>query len=38
MAMIGDRWNVTDDEVARSYPCDEIVATANSAGVARSDG
>jgi hypothetical protein len=27
MAMIGDRWNVTDDEVARSYPCDEIVAT-----------
>jgi hypothetical protein len=25
--MIGDRWNVTDDEVARSYPCDEIVTT-----------
>jgi len=24
--MIGDRWNVTDDEVARSYPCDDIVA------------
>ena len=23
--MIGDRWNVSDDEVARSYPCDEIV-------------
>jgi hypothetical protein len=28
MAMIGDRWNVTDDEVARSYPCDDIVAIA----------
>jgi hypothetical protein len=27
MAMIGDRWNVTDDEVARSYPCDDIIAT-----------
>jgi hypothetical protein len=27
MAMIGDRWNVTDDEVARGYPCDEIVTT-----------
>jgi hypothetical protein len=27
MAMIGDRWNVTDDEVARSYPCDQFVAT-----------
>jgi hypothetical protein len=26
MAMIGARWNVTDDEVARSYPCDDIVA------------
>ncbi len=24
--MIGDRWGVTDDEVARRYPCDEIVA------------
>jgi hypothetical protein len=24
--MIGDRWNVSDDEVARSYPCDEFVA------------
>jgi hypothetical protein len=25
--MIGDRWNVTDDEVARRYPCDDFVAT-----------
>ena len=25
--MIGDRWNVTDDEVARHYPCDDFVAT-----------
>jgi hypothetical protein len=25
--MIGDRWNVTDDEVARHYPCDEFVRT-----------
>lgn len=24
--MIGDRWGVTDDEVARHYPCDDIVA------------
>jgi len=24
--MIGDRWNVSDDEVARRYPCDEFVA------------
>jgi hypothetical protein len=24
--MIGDRWNVTDDEVARHYPCDDFVA------------
>ncbi len=24
--MIGDRWNVSDDEVARRYPCDEVVA------------
>jgi hypothetical protein len=23
--LIGDRWGVTDDEVARVYPCDEIV-------------
>jgi hypothetical protein len=23
--MIGDRWNVSDDEVARRYPCDELV-------------
>jgi hypothetical protein len=23
--MIGDRWNVTDDEVARHYPCDDLV-------------
>lgn len=23
--MIGDRWNVSDEEVARSYPCDELV-------------
>ena len=23
--MIGDRWNVTDDEVARRYPCDDLV-------------
>jgi hypothetical protein len=25
--MIGDRWNVTDDEVARHYPCDDFVHT-----------
>lgn len=25
--MIGDRWNVTDDEVARHYPCDDFVDT-----------
>ncbi|MFN2518055.1 MAG: polyketide cyclase [Jatrophihabitantaceae bacterium] len=24
--MIGDRWGVTDDEVAAHYPCDDIVA------------
>jgi hypothetical protein len=24
-AMIGDRWNVTDDEVSRHYPCDDFV-------------
>jgi hypothetical protein len=24
-SMIGDRWNVTDDEVARHYPCDDFV-------------
>ncbi len=23
--MIGDRWGVTDDEVARRYPCDELI-------------
>ncbi len=23
--MIGDRWNVTDDEIARQYPCDDFV-------------
>lgn len=23
--MIGDRWNVTDDEVGRHYPCDDFV-------------
>ncbi len=23
--MIGDRWNVTDDEVGRHYPCDDLV-------------
>ena len=23
--MIGDRWGVTDDEVAHHYPCDDIV-------------
>ncbi|GAA1463662.1 hypothetical protein GCM10009619_43000 [Williamsia maris] len=25
--MIGDRWNVTDDEMARHYPCDDIVTS-----------
>ena len=25
--MIGDRWGVTDDEVSRHYPCDDIVPT-----------
>ncbi|HEV2377883.1 MAG TPA: hypothetical protein VGS19_37685 [Streptosporangiaceae bacterium] len=25
--MIGDRWGVTESEVARSYPCDEFVAS-----------
>jgi len=25
--MIGDRWNVSDDEVAHRYPCDELVGT-----------
>lgn len=25
--MIGDRWGVTDAEVARHYPCDDLVAT-----------
>src|ERR1700730_17168071 len=24
--MIGDRWNVTGDEVARHYPCDDFVS------------
>lgn len=24
--MIGDRWGVSDDEVMRSYPCDDVVA------------
>lgn len=23
--MIGDRWNVTGDEVGRHYPCDDFV-------------
>jgi hypothetical protein len=23
--MIGDRWGVTEDEVARAFPCDELV-------------
>ena len=23
--MIGDRWGVSDEEVARSYPCDDVV-------------
>ena len=23
--MIGDRWGVRDDEIARPYPCDEFV-------------
>jgi hypothetical protein len=25
--VIGDRWGVTDDEVGRRYPCDDIVAS-----------
>lgn len=25
--MIGDRWGVTDDEVARRYPCDDLVSS-----------
>jgi len=25
--MIGDRWGVTDEDVARHYPCDDIVRT-----------
>ena len=24
--MIGDRWNVSDDEIARRYPCDDYVS------------
>lgn len=27
--MIGDRWGVTDAEVARSYPCDALVESPN---------
>lgn len=27
--MIGDRWGVTDEEVARPYPCDEFVRSPN---------
>jgi hypothetical protein len=23
--MIGDRWGVTDEEISRSYPCDDLV-------------
>ena len=23
--MVGDRWGVTEDEIARRYPCDELV-------------
>ncbi len=25
--MIGDRWGVSDEEVARPYPCDDLVST-----------
>lgn len=25
--MIGDRWNVTDEEVGRHYPCDDFVSS-----------
>src|SRR5512138_3590809 len=25
-AMIGDRWGVSDSEVLRAYPCDDLVA------------
>jgi hypothetical protein len=25
--MIGDRWGVTDDEILRSYPCDDFVVS-----------
>jgi hypothetical protein len=25
--MIGDRWGVTDDEISRSYPCDDFVVS-----------
>src|SRR5262245_58191082 len=25
--MIGDRWGVSDSEIARSYPCDEFVTS-----------
>lgn len=27
--MFGDRWGVTDDEVTRRYPCDEVVPAPN---------
>lgn len=26
---VGDRWGVTDDEIVRHYPCDEVVPTPN---------
>ena len=26
--MIGDRWNVSDEEVSRHYPCDDFVSSA----------
>jgi hypothetical protein len=25
--MIGDRWGVSDDEIARTYPCDDFVSS-----------
>ena len=25
--MIGDRWGVSDEEVARRYPCDDLIST-----------
>lgn len=27
LALVGDRWGMTDDEVARPYPCHEFVTT-----------